>query len=152
MIVYSKRLKNRGRAECTRYIRRYRHIREEKKKKRKKEVARHEQFGETVFNEQRIFQLTRGKRVHAKLARARCKRRAERHKEKKTFCAWNNHDCLWPSSTWPASLARSWSRTIPITRWTQTSKPSGSSSARFFHEKMMVQFTQTREISISHWS
>ena len=78
---------------------------------------------ETVFNERRIFQLTNEARLaHAKLARARCKRQTERHKEKKTFRAWNNHDCLWPSSTCPASLARSWSRTILITRQTQTSK------------------------------
>lgn len=34
MIIYSKRLKNCGRTECTRYIRRYRHIREVKKKKK----------------------------------------------------------------------------------------------------------------------
>ena len=43
---------------------------------------------ETVFNERRIFQLTNEARLaHAKLARARCKRQTERHKEKKTFRA-----------------------------------------------------------------
>lgn len=38
MIIYSKRLKNCGRTECTRYIRRYRHIREVKKKKKRKKL------------------------------------------------------------------------------------------------------------------
>lgn len=39
MIIYSKRLKNCGRTECTRYIRRYRHIREVKKKKKERSCS-----------------------------------------------------------------------------------------------------------------
>lgn len=51
----------------------------EKEEEKKKKLARHEKFEETVFNEQRIFQLTSGQQVHAKLARARarCKRQAQ---------------------------------------------------------------------------
>ena len=93
---------------------RERRRRRRRRKKKKKKLAQHEKFEETVFNGQRIFQLTSGQQVHAKLARAQGAkdRRRNIHKEKKTFSfAWNNHDCLWPSSMWPVSLARSWSST-----------------------------------------
>ena len=116
-----------------------------------------EKFLSTSSSERNGFQWAknfsinkrREPRAREARARARCKRQAERHKEKKTFRAWNNHDCLWPSSTCPASLARSWSRTILITRWTQTSKPSGSSSTRSSFENAVEQPTWTREINAS---
>ena len=66
---------------------RERRRRRRRRKKKKKKLAQHEKFEETVFNGQRIFQLTSGQQVHAKLARAQGAkdRRRNIHKEKKTF-------------------------------------------------------------------
>ena len=116
----------------------------EEEEEKKKKLARHEKFEETVFNEQRIFQLTSGQQVHAKLARARarCKRQAQNAiKKRRRFRAWNNHDCLWPSSMWPVSLARSWSHGERYRLHGRT--PSGLSSAPFFLQKKTAQLASS---------
>lgn len=55
MIIYSKRLKNCGRTECTRYIRRYRHIREVKKKKEKRKKLLDTSSSEKRFSTSKEF-------------------------------------------------------------------------------------------------